>query len=420
MIVIEDLPEEWNIIELGKLVEIQTGYPFPSENFTEKSLHEAIPLIRIRDLQVGIAETFISGSISYNIQKNFLIQKGDILIGMDGNFYIVNWPGKPGLLNQRIARLRKFSQNSFDKFIFYACITPLKGIEKAKHFTTVKHLSMKDLKTLIIPFPPLAEQKKIAGVLRAVQEAKERTEEVIKATKELKKSLMKHLFTYGPVPIEEADKVELKETEIGKMPEGWNKSIIDEIVEKTNQRDPKKTPLSHFKYIDVSSIEREYLKIAEYKSYQGKDAPSRAKKIVEKDDVIFATVRPTLKRLSIIKEGFSGEICSTAFCVLRVKKDIINPRYLFYTIQRDIFVEELGKIQRGASYPAVTDSDVKGQKIPLPPLYAQQKISDILTAIDKKIEAEENKKKALEELFKTLLNNLMTGKIRAHNLDIEV
>jgi len=234
-------------------------------------------------------------------------------------------------------------------------------------------------------------------VLKAVQEAREKTEEVIKAAKELKKSLMKHLFTYGPVSIEEVEKVKLKGTEIGKIPEEWCISTIAKLVENTEQRDPKKTPFTPFKYIDVSSIEKEFFKIADYKTYRGKDAPSRAKKIVEKDDVIFATVRPTLKRLAIINENFSGQICSTAFCVLRAKKEIIDSRYLFYAIQIDIFVEELGKIQRGANYPAVTDSDVKRQIIPIPSINAQQKIANILLNVDKKIEAEENKKKALEE-----------------------
>jgi type I restriction enzyme S subunit len=61
---------------------------------------------------------------------------------------------------------------------------------------------------------------------------------------------------------------------------------------------------------------------------------------------------------------------------------------------------------------------VKNQKIPLPPLPIQQKIAEILSAVDEKIEAEENKKKSLEDLFKTLLNNLMTGKIRVNNLEV--
>jgi type I restriction enzyme S subunit len=122
--------------------------------------------------------------------------------------------------------------------------------------------------------------------------------------------------------------------------------------------------------------------------------------------------------VALIDDKFNGQICSTAFCVLRAKGEKIIPFFIYHTVSRESFIAELGKIQRGASYPAVTDTDVKNQKIPLPSLNEQKKISDILSAIDNKIEAEENKKQTLESLFKTLLSLLMTGKIRVKDLDI--
>ena len=122
------------------------------------------------------------------------------------------------------------------------------------------------------------------------------------------------------------------------------------------------------------------------------------------------------------KESFSNgiarEICSTAFRVLRATENILNPLYRFYIVQRDIFIDELEKVQRGTSYPAITDSDVKNQNIPIPPLPLQQKITNIRPTVDKKIEAEENKKKALDEVFKSLLHNFMTGKIRVNHLGV--
>ena len=218
--------------------------------------------------------------------------------------------------------------------------------------------------------------------------------------------------------MEEAENVPLVETEIGLVPEAWGVVRLGEVSDKTKQKDPRKTPGWRFKYIDVSSISRETLKIAEYKLYQGQEAPSRAKKLVKNKDVIFATVRPTLKRLTLINEEFDGEICSTAFCVLRARENILNPLFMFYAVQRDVFIDEFEKVQRGASYPAITDSDVKNQKIPLPPPTTQQKIASILSTVDRKIEAEENRKKALDELFKTLLNDLMTGRIRVNHLEV--
>lgn len=273
------------------------------------------------------------------------------------------------------------------------------------------------LKEKQFPLPPPIEQFNIAFVLSTVQQSKEKTDNVISATKALKKSMMKHLFTYGPVSVEEVENVPLKEMEIGMVPEGWDVVRLGDYIVKTKQKDMRKTS-DEFNYIDVSGIDRDNLRIISAIRYKGKNAPSRARKIVNEKDVIIATVRPTLKRIALIPKEFDNQVCSTAFCVLRGNEEI-NSHFLYFIVQRDSFIDELGKIQRGASYPAVTDSDVKNQKIPLPSIQEQQKIASMLSTVDEKIEKEENKKKALDELFKTLLHDLMTAKLRVNHLEVE-
>ena len=131
-------------------------------------------------------------------------------------------------------------------------------------------------------------------------------------------------------------------------------------------------------YIDLSSVDRERNIITETQNINTDTAPSRAQQIVMKDDIIFGTTRPMLKRYCIIPEKYDGEICSTGFCVLRAKTDIINPRWLYHNITTNNFFAYVEKNQQGASYPAISDTIVKAFKLPVPPLEVQREIVRIL------------------------------------------
>ncbi len=217
--------------------------------------------------------------------------------------------------------------------------------------------------------------------------------------------------------IEEKSMEGYKETELGLLPESWGLKPISKLVEKTKQKDMRKTDFK-FKYIDVSSVDRDLLRVIDYKQYHGKNAPSRARKIVKKNDVIIATVRPTLKRISLIDDEFDNQICSTAFCILRAKSHEIDYRFLYYAIQKKEFIDNLGKIQRGASYPAVTDSDIKNQRISVPPLPEQQKIAYVLSSIQNSKEKTENMINSLQEFKKSVLEHLLTyGPIKLNEVE---
>jgi len=223
---------------------------------------------------------------------------------------------------------------------------------------------------------------------------------------------MLHLFTYGPVPVGATHASPLQDTDIGPIPAHWRVVRLGEVVHKCKQIDPRRIPSWRFKYIDVSSVDNQRLAIVGYSVHEGKDAPHRARKLVHRGDIIFATVRPYLKRIAIVGEEFDGHICSTAFCVLRPNKSLLDSNFLFYAVSEDRFVASVSAHQRGSSYPAVTDSDVLREVIPLPPLSEQREIARILQAVDRKLEAEEARRQVLEALFKTLLHDLMTARRR--------
>ena len=382
------LPEDWQMVRLGELACVRYGKAKPSTTGT-------IPVIG-------------SGGV-YSWSDKPLIQFPTLIIGRKGTAGQV-WLSEKMCWPADTTFYLEWKQTIDVHFLHaWLILHPLSG-EHAK--TTLPSLQRPDVENLLLPCPPVEEQRAIAYVLRTVQQAKEAAEKVIAAARELKRSLMRHLFTYGSVPVEQADQVRLKDTELGPLPEHWRVVRLGEVVQKTKLLDPRKQPDRHFKYIDVSSISNESLAIVDHKIYFGKEAPSRARKQIHYGDVIFATVRPYLKRIAKIPIEFDGHVCSTAFCVLHPITKLLDGNYLFFAVSRDQFVEKVSEHQRGSSYPAVTDNDVLKELLPLPPLEEQREIARILHAVDEKIRTEETRKTALEALFKTLLHHLMTAKTR--------
>lgn len=133
-----------------------------------------------------------------------------------------------------------------------------------------------------------------------------------------------------------------------------------------------------YSYIDLTSVDRDTHKITEVQTIHTDNAPSRAQQIVLEGDVLFATTRPTLKRFCLIDNEYDGQICSTGFCVLRAKENLISPRWLFHIVSSSEFYFYVKENQKGASYPAISDKEVKQFKMPVPPLEVQSEIVRIL------------------------------------------
>jgi restriction endonuclease S subunit len=152
-------------VELRKLrdyISIQNGYAFSSKKFTATG---GVPLIRIRDLKNGF-ETQINYAGVFD--DTYLVNSGDLLIGMDGEFKCYEWHGGPALLNQRVCRIQNKSDVFDLKYLFYGINSHLKAIEDVTGYTTVKHLSSSTILNIEFPIPSLDEQRRIVDNLDKV------------------------------------------------------------------------------------------------------------------------------------------------------------------------------------------------------------------------------------------------------------
>lgn len=157
------------------------------------------------------------------------------------------------------------------------------------------------------------------------------------------------------------------------LPQGWAWTTIGEITAPIEKVDPAAEPNKPFTYLDISSIDNTTHVIREPKAHYGADAPSRARQRVHADDVLFSTVRTYLKNIAQVPQAYDGQIASTGFSVLRGKEGI-SSKYLFYFSLTTNFLSALAELQRGTSYPAVRDGDVRAQPIPLAPTVEQHHI----------------------------------------------
>jgi type I restriction enzyme S subunit len=349
------LPKEWRVVRLGEVAIV--GPPR-----IPRLSRDAIPFIPMALIPEGGHEVsqYELRALS-DVRSGVVVLEGDLLLAKitpcleNGKQGIVKRiPNGWGYATTEVFPIRTNEQLKIEFLNYYLLQRSVREAlaSKMEGTTGRQRLPKAVVIALPIPLPPLPEQRAIAHVLRTVQWAKEATEGVIAALKELKKSLMQHLFTYGPVPVGAKNFSPQQESEIGPLPAHWRVVRLGEVVEKTKQIDPRKKPEWFFKYVDVSSVDNELLRITSYQNFAGKEAPSRARKQIDAGDVLFATVRPYLKRIAIVPPELDGHICSTAFCVLRAKNEI-DACYLFFAVAHEPFVQRVAEHQRGSSYPAV-------------------------------------------------------------------
>lgn len=168
-------------------------------------------------------------------------------------------------------------------------------------------------------------------------------------------------------------------------PEHWNWTRLAYITRNHGQI----TPLEAFCYIDVGTVDNVHQKLSKSENIvEAKDAPSRAKKVVEFGDVLYSTVRPYLHNVCIVDKEFSKiPIASTAFCVMKVNEDILLNKFLFYwLISAEFDRFSNGSSSKGTLYPAIGEKDLLNGVIPLPSIKEQQeiveKIDEIFTVLD--------------------------------------
>ena len=396
------IPKEWEVVELGTCIDVFSGYAFKREDFlTNKS--KGVPIIKIGNLQNG--KVIIDDKTSfvprdfYEKLFDFQLHYGDVLIALSGattgKIAVVDKDIGLALVNQRVGKFKILNSNISQKFFYF-----LAQSDNFKKFvlrnigqSAQGNLSPNQVKKSKIPLPPLPEQQKIAEILSTVDSAIEKVNQAIEKTQRLKKGLMQELLTKG------IGHKEFKDTEIGRIPKEWEVVRLSDVgtlqYGVTAAATKDYTGIKFLRITDIKDDGIDWLnapycelKEGELKKYE-----------LRLSDVLFARIGATTGKTCLIDKPVRSAFGSY---LIRFQPSIkeINTKFLYFYTQSEIYWLQINMSKGGQLKKGLNSKLLGNLKLPLPPLPEQQKIAEILSTVDKRLELLKKKKEKLERIKK--------------------
>ena len=375
---------KWTETTLGEVVSAQPGYAFNSDLFSETI---GTPLIRIRDLK---KQTRTETKYTGEFDPQYRVTSGDFLIGMDGEFRCYEWLGEDALLNQRVCRLQNFDlKRVVPRIVYLLMNSHLQNIERATSFTTVKHISSKQIENIVVWLPGLREQQRIVDVFIAVDAYIAALQQQVADARAARNAVLQELLSAGG--------------------QDWTETTLGEITNINPEDTASMSPHEEITYIDLSAVSNKGGVSDELFRGPFSGAPGRARRIVRAQDVLVSTVRPYLKGFAVVPRHLDGSIASTGFSVLRANTRYSLPEYIWAVVGTASFVEGLMDKATGSNYPAVRPSDIASHLVNLPPLAEQKRIVETVTSMDGVVSTTEQAVRVAQELRSGLLSALLSG-----------
>lgn len=265
-----------------------------------------------------------------------------------------------------------------EKYLYYYLQS--RGLKDIISGSAQPQITIQNLSKVVVNYPNIEEQKKIVNTLDKADEIRQKKKLANDKLDEFLKSTFIKMFEN----------------------KNYNKVRIGIVTENTVQINPSQIFDNMFYYVDISSINNEKCIITTPKYMNVSEAPSRARKRINKNDILVSTVRPYLRGFAIVPTSLDNQIASTGFSVLRAKPELINPLFLFSYVKSENFISQILPKMEGASYPAVRDDDIRDVILELPPIDLQNQFAQIV----EKVEVQKQKNELVIEQMNNLFNSL--------------
>lgn len=354
-------PNGVEFVKLVKYVNVQYGFAFDSKLFTDDEQY--IPLIRIRDVVPAKPSTYYSGEYC----SDYIIRKGDMLVGMDGNFNMEKWNDRDGLLNQRVCKIyAKDESLLLDGFLYHYLRPLFKKIENSIQGSTVKHLSAKVINHIEIPLPPIEVQTEIVRILDKFTSL----EAELEAGLEAELDCRKRQYEYYRDKLLSFDNVGGQEVEWKKMSE------VGTFI-RGNGLQKKDFTEEGVGCIHYGQLYTHYgTSATETITYCSSELAKKLRKAA-KGDIVIATTSENVEDVCKAVAWLGEEeiaVSGDAF----IYKHTQNPKYMAYLFQTASFFNYKKKKATGTKVIRLTGDAMGNYLAPIPSLEEQQRIVSIL------------------------------------------
>src|SRR5690625_755135 len=285
--------------------------------------------------------------------------------------------------------------NISDKhFLYYLAVSPTIRFTAIKSMTGSsgrQRVQTDVVKEHVFDAPELPEQRAIAAILSSLDDKIDLLHRQNQTLEQMAETLFRQWF------VEEAD-------------EGWEEGRLGEFISTNETSINKNYPHQEIKYLDTGSLTKGQW--GNLQSLHLVDAPSRAKRLVKHNDILYSTVRPNQLHYGIVRNPIENLVVSTGFCVITCK--LISPYFVYYLLTDSGMTEYLHSIAEGSTsaYPSLKPSDLEALEISVPPSDILDKFHCFVDETWKKVETNYTQIRTLTALRDTLLPKLMSGEVR--------
>ncbi|MEZ8241614.1 restriction endonuclease subunit S [Vibrio tasmaniensis] len=380
---------------------------------TGENLESGVPCVRVVDLSKNTLNPIDMIKTSDEIHKSYkktILCEGELMMALRGEIGLVK-KVTPELIGANItrglARLSPIKSVDSDYLLWTLRSNKIKNeLARKSGGSALQEIALGSLRKIVLPIPPLSEQRKIAKILSIWDKAISTTEKLIETSKQQKKALMQQLLT---------GKKRLVNPETGKVFEGdWEEVKIENIASKVMVGIASAATHAYSTsgirmlrnlnikngWIDHSDI----LFVSEKYEYQ-----HRNKRLKTGDILTVRTGYPGLS--AIVPEKFNNAQCFTSL-ITRLNQEMALPDFVCKYINSEFGKKFISSGEAGGAQKNVNAAILKKMPIPLPALNEQQTISTVLSVADKEIEVLEAKLAHFKQEKKALMQQLLTGKRR--------